>query len=242
MFGFPADVVFEFTLWLGGPMFLRRFFGKLMLRLNSAGNPAWYGLPKPDHKLFQEHIIINSTLLYHLGHGDITPRPDVKELCGDRVRFTDGTEEPVDVIIYATGFHLSEFPFMDKQYLNWKSGRPELYLNVFHPEYDNLFFIGRVQTNTGNWPLMDYQSQLVARFVHAQANDTAKAAMFRKLKASSASDELSPVVRGLDSPRFAIEVEHYSYRARLRKLIAKMTPARTRNSRERLAEAQPNEA
>ena len=39
--------------------------------------------------------------------------------------FADGTEEPVDVIVYSTGFDLS-FPFIDNALLNWRNGRPDL--------------------------------------------------------------------------------------------------------------------
>src|SRR5580658_751336 len=66
MFGLPADVLYELTLKCRIPILLRRLFGGMILRLNSAGAPSTYGLPRPDHKLFDEHILINSTVLYHL--------------------------------------------------------------------------------------------------------------------------------------------------------------------------------
>jgi cation diffusion facilitator CzcD-associated flavoprotein CzcO len=244
MFGLPADVLYEFTLKCRLPLAVRRLFGHLILRLNNAGTPESYGLPKPDHKLFEEHILINSTLLYHLGHGDITPKPEIRELCGDRVRFSDGTEEQIDVIVYATGFHLTEFPFLDRAYFNWDQDRPGLYLNVFHPNYDNLFVVGLFQTNTGNWPLMDYQSQLVGRFIAAQTESPRRAEAFRALKAGRRPN-LTRGIRFRPSPKFAIEVEHYSYRARLKKLIAMMDVGpRTRRqaapARSSMSGAQPS--
>ena len=54
------------------------------------GGPQSYGLPVPDHKLFETHPIINSQMLYYVGHGKINVKPDVAELCGSRVRFVDG--------------------------------------------------------------------------------------------------------------------------------------------------------
>jgi cation diffusion facilitator CzcD-associated flavoprotein CzcO len=222
MFGVPADVLYDFTLRSRMPLFVRRLFGGLILRLNNAGSPEAYGLPKPDHKLFAEHILINSTLLYHLGHGDITPKSDIEALHGDRVRFRDGTEEQIDVIVYATGFHLTEFPFLDRRFLDWDSDRPALYLNVFHRSYDNLFVVGLFQTDTGNWPIMDYQAQLVSRFIHAQQSAPAKADAFRRLKATGAPNVTRSMQYG-DSPRFAIEVEHFTYRAQLKRLIARLT-------------------
>lgn len=68
------------------PLWARRFFGERLLRLTTAGQPEDYGLPKPDHKLFEAHFIINSTLFYHLGHGDLVAKPDVVELKGTASR------------------------------------------------------------------------------------------------------------------------------------------------------------
>jgi cation diffusion facilitator CzcD-associated flavoprotein CzcO len=238
MFGLPADVIYELTLMFPTPMFLRRFFGGLILRLNNAGSARQYGLPEPDHKLFEEHILVNSSLLYHLGHGDIQPKPDIEELKGDRVRFRDGSEEQIDVIVYATGFHLTQFPFLNKEYLNWDGDNPGLFLNIFHPKYDNLFVVGLIQTNTGNWPLFDYQSQLVSRFIRAQSCDPRRAGYFKKIKAGPRPN-LTQGIQFRDSPRFAIEVEHYSYRARLKKLIARMDVGQPQRSESTPLKAQP---
>jgi Flavin-binding monooxygenase-like len=68
------------------------------------GDPQRIGLPKPDHKLLEAHPIVNSQTLYNVGHGDIMPKLDVAQLCGDSVRFIDGSVEQIDLIIYATGF------------------------------------------------------------------------------------------------------------------------------------------
>ncbi|MGH7452657.1 MAG: flavin-containing monooxygenase, partial [bacterium] len=139
-FGKPADQIGEVSLKLRVPLPIRRAINTLLLKM-VAGTPEKFGLPKPDHKLFETHPIVNLQMLYYAGHGDIIPKPDVAELRRDHVRFKDGSEERVEVIIYATGYNIV-FPFMDKKYLNWKSNRPHLYLNIFHPEYDNLFVAG----------------------------------------------------------------------------------------------------
>ena len=72
------------------------------------GRPEYYGLPKADHKLFETHPIINSQMLYYVGHGKIHVKSDVESLSGERVRFVDGTEEAIDVMIYATGFRITD--------------------------------------------------------------------------------------------------------------------------------------
>jgi len=217
LFGMPADRWAEWPLKLRMPLWARRFFGERLLRLTTAGQPEDYGLPKPDHKLFEAHFIINSTLFYHLGHGDLAAKPDVRELRGDRVLFTDGSEERMDAIVYATGFQLS-FPFIDQKHLRWEKGRPRLYLNVFDAQHPNLFFIGLFQTSTGNWPLMDYQSQLVSRYLRARGMAPKKAARLDRLIERDHSD-FNGGIRFTESPRHAIELEHFTYRLKLRRLI-----------------------
>ncbi|KVL05193.1 monooxygenase [Burkholderia ubonensis] len=223
LFGIPADQWAEWPLRLRMPLWARRFFGERLLRLTTAGQPEDYGLRKPDHKLFESHFIINSTLFYHLGHGDLAARPDVRELKGGRVRFVDGSEEPIDVIVYATGYRPS-FPFIDQAHLKWPKNQPRLYLNMFDAHHPELFFIGLFQTSTGNWPLMDYQAQLLARYLRARDVAPHKAAYVDRLIQRDQSD-WSGGIAFHGTPRHVIEVEHFSYRRQLRRLICALSAA-----------------
>jgi hypothetical protein len=175
-------------------------------------------VPKADHKLFESHPILNSQLHHHVGHGRLQLRPDIDELSGDRVRFVDGREDAVDLIIYATGYRAS-FPFIDAAHLNGKDGSPQLFMNVFHPQRDDLFCIGLIQPDSGQFGLVDYQAQLVTRYLQALSGKPRKAERFRELKRRERPD-VAGGVRYLKTPRHALEVEHYSYRRRLRKLCA----------------------
>jgi len=223
LFGMPTDVVYERVLKWRMPRPVVRTFGKLFLRLNSAGQPERYGLPKPGHKLLEEHFVINSTLLYELGHGRIAAKPDIAELRGDRVLFTDGSEAEVDVIVYATGYRMTEFPFIDRKHLNWTGRTPQLYLNAFHPVYDNLFVIGYFQTSTGNWPIMDYQAKIMSRYIHLLRVDLKRAIWFRRAKATPVTAaQLNGGIKYYDSERHWLQVEHITYRKSLRKLIRRM--------------------
>src|SRR5690606_36321935 len=77
---------------LGGKLKLPR---ALKQRLDAAmirmiiGKPSDYGLPDPDYRMYESHPVVNSLILHHLGHGDITPRRDIARIVGSTVQFTD---------------------------------------------------------------------------------------------------------------------------------------------------------
>ena len=50
-----------------------------------------YGLPEPDHKLGEAHPTISADLLPRIGHGRITPKPNIERLDAGSVHFVDGT-------------------------------------------------------------------------------------------------------------------------------------------------------
>jgi cation diffusion facilitator CzcD-associated flavoprotein CzcO len=77
--GIPVDQVNELSVRLRVPVPVRRLVNRGILRL-TMGDPRRFGLPRPDHRLLEAHPVVNSQLFYFLGHGDITPKPDVAEL------------------------------------------------------------------------------------------------------------------------------------------------------------------
>ena len=214
--GQPIDVLNERLRRFRVPLAVRRGLATVIERVMFGAPGAT--LPRPDHRLFESHPIINSQLFYYAAHGRVGVKLDVAELCGDEVRFADGSREPIDVIIYATGYNIS-FPFLDRDVLNWRDGKPRLFMNVFHPTDDDLFVVGLIQPDSGQFGLVDYQSRLVAKFLTACDANQPQAATFRKQKAEADVD-LSAGVQYVDSPRHLLEVEHYSYRERLKKLLA----------------------
>ena len=74
-------------------------------------------------QLFESHPLLNSQLLHYLQHGDVTVRADVAAFEGDRVRFTDGSTEQVDLVLFATGYNWT-VPYVPKEYFRWRDGRP----------------------------------------------------------------------------------------------------------------------
>jgi cation diffusion facilitator CzcD-associated flavoprotein CzcO len=215
--GRPVDEYGELMLRLRVPLWLRRLVTRYIARL-TLGSPQRFGLPKPDHRFWESHPIINSQLLYYVGHGRIRVKPDIVELRGDRVAFADGSEETIDVIVYATGFEIS-FPFIDREQLNWRDGRPDLYLNIFHPRHERLLLAGLIQPDSGQWGLVDVQAQLISRYLAAldQGHLAAKRFQSRVARGDGARRRIDYIA----SPRHLLEVEHYSYRRRLEEHLHK---------------------
>lgn len=212
LMGMPADQVNDRMLALGLPLWLRRAMAGIGHRL-AVGPRGRNGLPAPDHKLFETHPIVNSLLPYYVGHGDITPKPDVVRFEGRTVHFADGSAAEVDVIVLATGF-LIRFPFIDERHLNWRNGRPNLYLHVFHPVSDTLFVAGMIQPDSGQFGLVHWQTLAAARYGRAAAVGRASAAALKQRKANPADDSGNGI-RYADSTRHHVEVEHWSYRRKL---------------------------
>ena len=227
LLGKPADQVGDAMLALGLPLWLRRATATLTHRL-MVGSPRNSRLPKPDHRLFETHPVVNSLLPYYVGHGDIVPKPDVTRFAEKTVQFVDGTSVDVDVVVFATGYQI-RFPFMEEHFLNWHDGRPSLYLNVFHPQYDTLFVAGLIQPDSGQFGLVHWQTLAAARYAAATFTGDSGAEPLRRRKADP-RDDLGNGIAYKDSSRHYLEVEHWSYQKKLRRWAKRLgTPAGTAN-------------
>jgi hypothetical protein len=209
-FGRPIDQVGEVSLKLRLPLSVRRALNELVLRA-VVGKPEQYGLPRPDHRLLESHPIVNSRILPAIRRRELQPKPDVVQLRGREVDFKDGTSEPIDLIVFATGYQVT-FPFLEPRHLNSPDGRPDFYLHVFHPRYDDLFILGMIQPDSGVWPLMDLQARAVASYIRTGGGGV------RALKQGPPPD-LSGGIRYVKSERHRYEVEHSTYARRMREVI-----------------------
>jgi hypothetical protein len=215
--GKPVDILSINMQRAHLPLWLRRGISSFMVR-TALGPPHRFGLPRPDHKLFETHPIINSQLFYELGHGRMRVKPDIAALAGREVQFADGTREAIDLIVYATGYDV-RFPFIDESLLNWREGFPDLHLFAFHPERDDLFVIGMIQPNGGLWPLAELQAKVAAAFIAGDVRGDANAEKFRQQKRRNAA-HLAGGIHFQTTPRHRLEVDYFTFRKHLRKRLA----------------------
>ncbi|MGC3984041.1 MAG: hypothetical protein QM777_04540 [Pseudorhodoferax sp.] len=108
VFGKPADSVGgKFTL----PPWLKQRIDSAILQWFT-GDPVRFGFPGPTTSMYESHPVVNSLILYHIGHGDVGVRPDIARFDGHTVHFKDGQAHDYDLVLAATGYKL-HYPFLD---------------------------------------------------------------------------------------------------------------------------------
>lgn len=207
--GKPSDQVYDLFLSLRLPKRVLQTLMETTLRM-TVGDVARLGMKPPDHRMLQTHPIVNSQLVSSVAHGDITPVDDIARLDGDAVVFAGGRREAVDVIVYCTGY-LVTMPFIDHAHLNWRDGRPRLFLHVFGPAHDNLFVVGLIQPDSGQFKIVHWQAEAVATALDAQRDRPAAYRRFTQLRDAHLGDELGGGVHYTESTRHYFEINHFDY-------------------------------
>jgi hypothetical protein len=215
VFGRPVDTLSHVGPSM--PMWLQqKVFGALLRILN--GDLTRLGVPKPDHKLFEAHPAINSMLIHHLQHGDITAKPGIARAEGRTVHFTDGSRDDFDLILLATGY-VHRVPVAQKYFGDEQ--HPDLYLSAFSRKHQGLFGVGFVETNSGAYRLFDTQAQMIAGFIQDTRRGLPGAERFTRMIRSDDPD-LSGGLRFVASPRHTGYVDSGAFVTYLAKVAAEM--------------------
>lgn len=209
--GRPID-----TIGSGGPSLPRPLKQRVDAALvrSVVGMPSDYGLPDPDHRMYESHPVVNTLVLHHLGHGDLRPRPDIASMAGDTVTFTDGSSGDYDLVLAATGYRL-DWPFIDHSLLNWHGHAPALYLNTFHPGRNDLFVVGMVEATGLGWEGRNRQAGLVAAYLRGLQDGHPAAAELHRTIMTQAGTRLTGGYRYLELERMAYYVAKDEFLARV---------------------------
>jgi amino acid transporter len=174
------------------------------------GDLTRYGLPAPDHKALESHPIMNTQILHYLAHGDLKAKRDVKAFTATGAVFADGSEEQIDLVLFATGYNY-KIPYLDETLFTWKQGHPELYLNIFHRTLQGLSVVGFVEFASAGYQRFDEMAQMAAMDAFIRQSGGPRAEEWSRLKR-----EDRPNLRGtknyVDSPRHANYVDVAVYR------------------------------
>lgn len=195
----------------------------LLVRLDR-GDQRRFGIPRPDHRLDGAHPTLSRHLPDLVRAGRIEVRPDIASFEGRRVLFSDGSEEELDVLIFATGYHIS-FPFLSDALLDRidppgrasrengriADNRIRLYRHVVPPDAPGLFFLGLVQPLGAIPPLAEAQAEWIADLIEGVGDLPPAGRMWREIEATERQLEK----RFVASRRHTLEVDVFPYRRAL---------------------------
>lgn len=187
------------------PRFLMRALVKRMI-VKAVGHMSNYGLPEPVHHPADAHPSVSGEFLTRVGCGDVTVKPNIKRLDGDGVIFEDGTREPIDAIVYATGYNVS-FPFLGPDIVEVKDNHLPLFKRIWKPGLPNLFFMGLAQPLPTLVNFAEQQARFVAAYLAGEYALPPEAEMHRVI----AADEAANIGHYYKSRRHTMQVNFDAY-------------------------------
>jgi len=208
--GMPTDHLTLLRFGAFAPRWLQRSAVKLLTRAARC-HPSRFGLPPPDYRILDIPPTVSDNLLSRLAHGYIAVRPAVARFDGNRVLFANGNTEPVDAVIYCTGYKISH-PFLDASRAGVGEGDVGLYRRVVSPKQSGLFFIGLVQPIGAIMPIAEMQSHWVADLLDGRALLPPRPVMAREI----ISYRAVAARRQIRSGRHAIQVDFQAYLRQIR--------------------------
>jgi len=180
------------------------------------GDQTRFGIPRPKHKIWQEHATLSQELIPYCGHGWIRVKPNIKQLQAAAVQFEDGTVELVDVIIQATGYKTT-FPFVDRSVFEVVDGKADLYRRMLPPTQPGLYMLGLVQPIGPTIPLVEVQARWLASVLAGKVSLPSIEVMQAEVQAHNQAIAKQYV----GSARYTLEVDARTYAAQLSGDIAR---------------------
>ncbi|MFZ2099382.1 MAG: NAD(P)-binding domain-containing protein [Oricola sp.] len=219
-FGRPTDV--QYAKLQKFPRFVRDAMLRFGAKLN-VGPYERYRLPQPKDGVLATHPTLNSDILERLVHGDVTTRRATVSASAKTVSFADGASDEFDTIIWATGYRTT-FPFLSDELFGWsEKTRLPLFMKIFPPDIDNVFFIGLIQPLGCIWRLADAQAEIVAHAITGKWKKPSD--IHQRISQEHAADSR----RFRETVRHAVEVDYHDYARQMLREIAKVRPVTNRN-------------
>ncbi|XP_004613928.2 flavin-containing monooxygenase 5-like isoform X2 [Sorex araneus] len=206
--GMPMDTVlftrFNNTLGCVSPNRLVNYW--MERKLNRRFSHRDYGL-LPRHRFLSHQATMSDELPNHIISGRVLMKANVRAFSETSATFADGTEEPVDVVVFATGYTLS-FPFLEKDARVLDSDHT-MFKFVFPPQLERptLAFIGILQPVGATIPTSELQSRWAARVFRGVARLPSEQAMMDDIRKTREIFEKEY----LDNPRDSRRVQYVEY-------------------------------
>ncbi len=181
----------------------------------SLGRQERFGIPTPRHSIHREHATIGQELLPYVAYEWIRIKPDVAELAGNQVRFTDGTTVTAEVLLCATGYD-PDFPFLPDQLVATAESGGRLYRRILHPDAPGLLFAGLVQPVGPTIPLVAVQGRWIARVLTGDITPPPREQMEHEI----AEHRRWVAASFVGSERYRLEVDFRRYAGQLQSDMA----------------------
>lgn len=175
-------------------------------KLNRRFSHRDYGL-LPRHRFLSHQATMSDELPNHIISGRVLMKTNVRAFSETTATFVDGTEEPVDVVVFATGYTVS-FSFLEKDARVLDSDLT-MFKFVFPPrlERPTLAFIGILQPVGATIPTSELQSRWVARVFRGVARLPSEQAMMADIRKTREIFQNEY----LDNPRDSRRVQYVEY-------------------------------
>jgi hypothetical protein len=208
IFGKPADQIVKTNPRL--PIGLQRRMGRILPRIFS-GKMEDFGCRPPTTSSSRRTRPVSERAARPARRGRRGRQGRCRRAARRPVRFTDGSVEQVDTIIYATGYGVT-FPFFDEDFLSAPENRLPLFKRMFKPDIDDLAFIGLGQAIPTIFPFAELQSKLAARWLAGDWAPPSPTEMLEEIE----RDEAFHLGHFTAKPRHTMQLEWYSFEHELK--------------------------
>lgn len=125
------------------------------------------GLPAPPHPLAKRSSV-SQAIFPQFASGAVRGCAQVAELVGKEAVLVDGTTVNADVVIEATGYHMT-FPFISTDLLETAGDDVSLYRRIMHPNRNDLFVVGIARPVGSFWTMAEVQAQWIAKHLSGKS-------------------------------------------------------------------------
>ena len=171
------------------------------------------------------HVTSNATVVTDIAYRRIEVKQGIETVEGNVIRFVDGTAEPFDVLIAATGYAI-DLDFIPENVMKVVDNQLGLYMRIVPPDWPGLYFMGFFNTDTALNMVFEHQ----ARWVRELLLDNARLPDAATMRAAIAERAAWYAGQYKQSIRHSVEEEHVRYLTDLRTTLKQMIRANRRSN------------
>lgn len=130
------------------------------LAVATVGDLTKYGLPQPTQPLGTTQPIVSDLALHCFSHGTLRAKPNIARFRETSVEFADGTTEPVDLVLFATGYDI-DIPWLPEGAVDYEAAHPQFHLGTLALNVPNLYAIAVLHPSRADaWAVFDQLFQI----------------------------------------------------------------------------------